>query len=644
MRPTLGERVSAARRRAFVGRAAEIELFRQAVEAPEEPPFTVLHVHGPGGIGKSALLRAFRDLATAAGVDSVLVDGRAVALDPDALRARVAPLLTAGRRAVLLVDTYELLGALDGWLREDLLPTLPADCVVVLAGRSPPDPGWTDDPGWRELGRVLPLAPLTAAESAGLLADAPLTDAERAHVLGVASGHPLVLALARELAGSGDVAALLSTPEVVGRLVARLVDTVPSARHERALYVCARARATTEALLRDVLADDAAGELFEWLRAQPYVESGEDGLHTHDVVRDVLLRDLEWRDAATAKQILQAYQVDVIGRIRDGRGEVRDRALLDAVYDTRHNPTSRRYYDWDTLGSGIGEPPRPGDRPGVARVLERHLAASDAAAVLRWYDTCPGGVVVYRRADNVQGLMMRFALDEMAPDAVRADPVTAAAWDWAQGLGVRPGQKAVLERCCLDRDAGEGPSPAFNIACETGIRNVITRPDLAVDMITTSAPDDIGPYYDSIGYPRVAEVVVDGRRVAVHGCDWRSTVPEGWWDATPSRARPAEPDAELVDAVRAALRDLGRPERLAASPLASGGGPALRDALLAAVEALRAHPRDLKLHRALDRTYLHPAPTQELAAEVLGLPFSTYRRHLTQGVARVAATLAANRN
>ncbi len=51
------------------------------------------------------------------------------------------------------------------------------------------------------------------------------------------------------------------------------------------------------------------------------------------------------------------------------------------------------------------------------------------------------------------------------------------------------------------------------------------------------------------------------------------------------------------------------------------------------------HPRDDKLLRAVERTYLRPAPSQEAAAELLGLPFSTYRRHLTGGVGRVVAWL-----
>jgi hypothetical protein len=66
---------------------------------------------------------------------------------------------------------------------------------------------------------------------------------------------------------------------------------------------------------------------------------------------------------------------------------------------------------------------------------------------------------------------------------------------------------------------------------------------------------------------------------------------------------------------------------------------ALATLLREAAALLAADPRDDKLLRAVDRTYLRPATTQERAAELLGLPFSTYRRHLTQGVARIVADL-----
>ena len=67
--------------------------------------------------------------------------------------------------------------------------------------------------------------------------------------------------------------------------------------------------------------------------------------------------------------------------------------------------------------------------------------------------------------------------------------------------------------------------------------------------------------------------------------------------------------------------------------------PALRALLEDAVTAATADPRDARLARALDRTYLRPAPTQEAAAELLGLPFSTYRGHLSRGLERVTDLL-----
>jgi hypothetical protein len=54
---------------------------------------------------------------------------------------------------------------------------------------------------------------------------------------------------------------------------------------------------------------------------------------------------------------------------------------------------------------------------------------------------------------------------------------------------------------------------------------------------------------------------------------------------------------------------------------------------------LQKSPKQVKLYRALQHTYFEPAPTQEQAAELLDLPFSTYRRHLRAGLDAVAQQL-----
>ncbi len=113
-------------------------------------------------------------------------------------------------------------------------------------------------------------------------------------------------------------------------------------------------------------------------------------------------------------------------------------------------------------------------------------------------------------------------------------------------------------------------------------------------------------------------------------------------------------ESDFVASVRDALRNFHRTDELRTNPLLrsrvvveragaraddSTGVAALRELLKETAETLQTSPRDVKYYRALHRTYLDPAPNQERAAEVLGLPFSTYRRHLKGGISRVGEIL-----
>lgn len=75
----LADRLAAARRGRFVGREAELALFRSALLAAE-PPFVVLHIYGPGGVGKTTLLREYARIVAESGRPLALVNGRN--LDP----------------------------------------------------------------------------------------------------------------------------------------------------------------------------------------------------------------------------------------------------------------------------------------------------------------------------------------------------------------------------------------------------------------------------------------------------------------------------------------------------------------------------------------------------------------------------------
>ena len=173
---TVGDLLTSRRRRRFVGRAAELELFGFALDSAE-PPFLLLHIHGPGGIGKTSLLDVFAELGARAGASVVRLDARDVLPSPpavlEALRSTLfvpdgeGPILARSdtRRVVLLLDTYEQLEPIDEWIRTRLLPRLPASSVIVAAGRTPPSAAWRADPAWRDLVRVVSLRNLSPRES-----------------------------------------------------------------------------------------------------------------------------------------------------------------------------------------------------------------------------------------------------------------------------------------------------------------------------------------------------------------------------------------------------------------------------------------------------------------------------------------------
>ncbi|MGE3289121.1 MAG: hypothetical protein AB7J32_23895, partial [Pseudonocardia sp.] len=132
--------------------------------------------------------------------------------------------------------------------------------------------------------------------------------------------------------------------------------------------------------------------------------------------------------------------------------------------------------------------------------------------------------------------------------------------------------------------------------------------------------------------------------MAVHELDEHGSAP------APVASPVALSRADFADAVRRLLKDLHDPARIRANPLIgsrlahSGDDPAaaLAARVRDAVDLLRSRapaPRMERAAGALDRTFVRPAGSQEKAAEVLGLPFSTYRRHLATGIERLEALL-----
>ncbi len=349
------ERLSAARRQRFVGREDEKSLFQNAL-ASADLPFHILHVFGPGGVGKTSLLREFAAIAEQARVPAFYLDARNLEPAPDAFLAvlqnvmGLAPTalaLTAlsaqSARQVLLIDTYETLAPLDGWLHETFLPQLSENTLVVLADRNPPAPAWRADPGWQAALHGLSLRNLSPTESRAYLAKRNIPPAEYAAVLDFTHGHPLALSLVADVFAQrpGFHFQPDEAPDVVQTLLARFAQKVPSPAHRAALEACALVRVMTEALLIhmlqqpgasvrvDPVAAQSAHELFEWLRGLSFVEASREGLFPHDLAREALAADLRWRNPDWHKELHHRARAYYVARFRQTHGIEQQRILHD---------------------------------------------------------------------------------------------------------------------------------------------------------------------------------------------------------------------------------------------------------------------------------------------------------------------------
>jgi AAA ATPase domain len=671
---TLGEVLASRRRRCFVGRDGELELVRAALDATD-PPFSVLWFTGPGGIGKTSLLEAVAEVAGEAGGWRVVrLDGRELPSSPrvalEVVRAALGTAQGDEGRLVLLFDAYERLGALDDWVRTWLLPRLPATALTVVASRRLPGPAWRADPAWRELLRVVSLRNLGPEESRSYLRACGVDEAVQDRLVDVSRGHPLGLSLLADVVVRGGEATLdPSAPDLVGTLVRRFVDVVPVGPRRSALEVCALARVTTEALLRDTLAPEDAHELFAWLRELSFVEAGPEGLLPHDLARDVLDADLRWRDPVGYKDLFRRVRGHISAPLKSSRGREQQRLIYDLKFLFRNLPGVLSPVDWDVWGQHHPEPAGAGDRGSILGLVAAAEGSPSAAIAERWLDLQPEGFHVVRGEDDeVRGFLALLDLTAVSEQDRRADPGAEAAWAYAHRCGPpRPGEVISQTRFLVDREAYQGPSPTLNAIPVATLQRYLRKPPLAWDFLTLHEPEPWDEFFALADLPRAtgADFVLGGRRYGLFSHDFRRVPVDALMELWTERAlaqdvtlRPAVPDDVLVlsqagftDAVRQALRDLHRPQLLARNPLlrtrlvrdfAGAEEPdagALERLLQDSVDTLRRHPRDDKLLQAVDRTYLRPAPTQEAAAEVLGLPFSTYRRHLSQGVGRIVAWL-----
>jgi AAA ATPase domain len=688
----MAQRLAARRRQEFVGREPELALLETLLRGGDGG---VLFVSGPGGVGKTTLLDRFAMVGAEAGRRVVRVDARDVAPVAAALLAEIAtqagfaqaadPLEALGEVTglLLLLDTTELLTALDRWIREELLPRLGADTVAVLAGREPPSTTWRTDPGWQGLVHTVALQNLSAADSAALLERRGVPSDQVAEAFAFTRGHPLALALVADVvAQGGDTQAARRLPGVVGTLVGTLIDSVPSVRQRRALDACAQVMTTTEPLLAVLLDDPDVGEVFAWLRGLSIIESGPRGLFPHDVAREALNAELRWRHPEQYAEIHRRAGAYYRDRFYSVPVRQQQQVLVDYVFLHRDNPVLGPLVN-DTAATGLdlrslmATPATEEEATVVREIVASHEGPEAADLAEYWMMRQPGSMLLVRGPDGeVLGLAATVALQGVTEADRHRDVAVDRVCSFLDSrAALAPEDVAGFFRFWMQRDRYQELGPVQLFITLHFVRYYLSTPRLAATFVYYADPElwaDICAYAD-LSRLHAADFEVGGRSYGVYWHDWRRTGPLAWLELLAEREIAAAPldvpgraaagtqaapfqlaDADFARAVKDALTGLGRADGLRDSPLLRSAlvisrigrdadertrSDELRQVIREAAARLEGSPRDRRAYRALHHTYLQPASTQAAAAELLDLPMTTYRRHLAEGIHRLTEIL-----
>jgi DNA-binding winged helix-turn-helix (wHTH) protein len=540
---SIGDRLSARASRRFVGRESEIAFLREAI-SPAQPSTPLFFVHGPGGIGKTTLIEHLRGEAAVNGIVFVRIDATGVSPEPNAILAALSNALgliepagaieelAAGfsrHRSVLVVDTFEHLEAISGWVRDTLLPALPAQVTVVLAGRQAPDTRWTAHPLWCEAMRCIGLDSLSQLESSRLLDAHGVATEAHSGVLDLCHGHPLALVLiADEVRRLGRVPSGLG-PDLVRALTGRCVAQAPTALHRKALEACARTRNTTVALLSDVVDASSAVMLFEWLAEQSYVSTGPEGLWPHELVRDAIDEELRWRDPAASRALQHAVNRHLIRRLQEGfRG-----AHAELQYLERHSPMMKRFFNFAALGTIAVKPATAADADGIARLRDAGLPPGERALFDHWrHHRATRTLAAHRRNGELCGVTQVLRLDGLDDLSAAADPVVSdvrrALGDaLAAGIGV-----SLMSRFTVPEGGRRALNPAMNALQNSHAILWATEPNLRFYVLAAMHPDHFAPLLEGTRFQRLAgcERIVDGIPIGCFVHDWQAEPWAEWRD------------------------------------------------------------------------------------------------------------------
>lgn len=624
----------------FVGRGEQLDTLTRALDAVVADPaaIRVLVVHGSAGIGKTSVARMAARLARGKGF--------VVSYDTDEGGSGPRFVVFDGMQYGQWVDPAE---------RRALFASLAPGGVYVLEVRHDPITTWAREPGWGTLIAPIELTRLTTSEVKTYLERRGIDGSKHGELVRFADGHPLALGLLvdAQLRAGGAPMAVTESPDLIAALCDQFVTSVPDAEHGSALELATLLRTTTEDALAELVSRSRARELFRWLRALSFMITSAQGIHPHDLAREVLDRSYAWRNPRGRAAFAERARAYVLSDFVNTDTDV-FAAFAQLGHLVPLEAGARECVALPPDFPAVPVPARPEHLPVMRAMTLRHEGELSAKLLDRWFARAPQG---FRVLETPQGEVLGFValvfLDRIAPDELDDDPMLVMSRRIAEDMfrGVITGRVSLV-RFWIGRDAYHAPGPVTAALSAITVNGVLAD-GVAISLNYCTDAMTLAGTKEAVGIITFGTVTVGSLTTTMMGLDRRGMSPEEWIASIPifTRSRRAalpEGEGARLDrdvferAVRDALRDLHRRDRLALNPLTStplvagGGDPAnaLRKVVVDGLAAIGG-----SYGRAIRAAYGEPGRSHEDAAEALGMPYSTFRRHVARGISDLVEEL-----
>jgi hypothetical protein len=616
----------------FVGRELELESLARALADEGSPPIVVLH--GPPGIGKSALTRELARRMSVSGWRVRSVDPSA-AIDESFLGWE-------GARPLVVCDPLPADAKSARVFLETATTLLPAGSRMLATSRKPLGLAGGN---WDGLVNHVSVGPMTPDDAIRLMGNLGVAERYVSQLGRWGDGEPLALILgARHLARYPD-ADLAGDPRLAKDVLERCGEDELFDVDERVLKVASVVPRLDEKLAIALLADTEAGSELDRLARTSVAHRSGRQVFLEPRVRQALVAVQSAQDPFGDRALRRRVADALHERVVSG-----DAPWLAVMADLFRDARTRWAFAADERHRYLVGGVRPGDDQAVCEMLGA-AKAEWWPGLRRWFVEAPGCVTTVRdRQDRLAGF------------CVLMTPASAPSWAASDEI-VGPRLRHALRRypagdVVIWRDTFSFPHSVFDdpagpfVLAMHGAINRSGSIEASCTYGSVVAGDElahaIADAYGASPLPEL-EVVNGGRKVECHILHHGFGSFAGGARALVYRdvgLLPPPPGLESIGvAVRSALRTFHDDVVLASNPLASGAtahdrAESVRDVIRQAIRDGFGESPDLQLAaKAIETGYLTAGVTHETAARSLHLARSTYFRHLGVGMERITVTI-----